>query len=188
TLRASWGHDFWNDLETRITLFAFAKQGQPQSYVMQGTDLEGDGFFGRHLLYVPTGAGDPNIVFAPSFDTAAFMAWVDKEGLKAGMQTRNDQHAKWSNRVDLRIHQDLPFFGRSKSRLYVKIYNLGNLFNDKWGHVNDAQFFSQQVVNSSVNDEGQYVYNNFNVGSSSINFLQENRSLWDIRVGVEIDF
>ena len=68
----------------------------------------------------------------------------------------------------------------------MKIYNLGNLLNDKWGHVNDAQFFSQQVVNNSVNDAGQYVYTNFNGGS--VNYLQRNRSLWDIRFGLQIDF
>jgi hypothetical protein len=186
TLRASWGHDFWSDLETRITVFAFAKQGQPQSYSMSGGDLEGDGFFGRHLLYIPDGPNDPNIVFEDSFDQAAFNEWVAKEGLKPGMSKRNDLHAKWSSRLDLRIHQDLPFFGRSKSRLYMKIYNLGNLIDDSWGHVNDAQFFTVQAVNSSVNAEGQYVYENFNGGS--ITNLQENRSLWTVRFGFEVDF
>ena len=68
----------------------------------------------------------------------------------------------------------------------MKIYNLGNLVNDSWGHVNDAQFFTVQAVNSSVNAEGQYVYENFNGGS--ITNLQENRSLWTVRFGFEVDF
>ena len=186
TLRASWGHDFWGDYETRITLFAFAKEGQPQSYVMQGTDLEGDGFFGRHLLYVPTSSSDPNVVFDSGFDTVAFFDWVQKNGLKGGMQDRNGQHAKWSTRFDLLLSQELPFFKETKGRFYIKVYNLGNLIDDSWGHVNDAQFFSVQVVNSGVNEEGQYVYENFNGGS--VNNLQENRSLWTVRMGLEFRF
>ena len=186
TLRASYGHEFFGDYTTRFSLFGYTKQGQPQSYVMSGSDLEGDGFFGRHLLYVPTGADDPFVVFADGFDSAAFNAWVDKQGLKPGMQKRNGQYAKWSTRFDFRVDQELPMFGQSRARLYVKVYNLGNLINDSWGHVNDAQFFSVQVVNSSVNDEGQYVYERFN--DRSINQLLENRSLWTVRLGLEISF
>ena len=186
TLRSSWGHNFWSDLETRISLFGYSKEGQPQSYVMGSGDLEGDGYYGRHLLYVPTSASDPNVVFDGGFDTDAFFAWVQKEGLKGGMQDRNGQHAKWSTRFDLLLSQELPFFKETKGRFYVKVYNLGNLIDDSWGHVNDAQFFSVQVVNSDVNDAGQYVYTNFNGGS--VTNLQENRSLWDVRFGIEILF
>ncbi len=186
TLRTSWGHNFWSDLETRISLFGYSKEGQPQSYVMGSGDLEGDGYYGRHLLYVPTSATDSNVVFDSGFDTDAFFAWVQKEGLKGGMQDRNGQHAKWSTRFDLLLSQELPFFKETKGRFYVKIYNLGNLIDDSWGHVNDAQFFSVQVVNSGVNDEGQYVFENFNGGS--VNYLQENRSLWTVRMGLEFNF
>ena len=187
TLRASWGHEFWSDLETRISLFGFHKQGQPQSYVMGSGDLEGDGFFGRHLLYVPTSSSDANVVFDAGFDSAAFFAFVEQEGLGTGITERNGQHAKWSTRFDLRIDQEIPtFFGGTKGRLFMKIYNLANLIDDSWGHVNDAQFFSVQVVNSSVNEAGQYVFERFN--NRTINNLLENRSLWDIRVGFEFNF
>lgn len=186
TLRASWGHEFWAGLQTRFTLFGFSKEGQPQSYVMSGSDLEGDGFFGRHLLYVPTGADDPNVVIDPGFDLVAFNAFVAQEGLPTGIQERNAQHADWSTRFDIRIDQELPFFFGAKSKIFLKIYNIGNLINDSWGHVNDAQFFSVQVLNSSINDAGQYVFERFN--DRTINNLLENRSLWDIRVGLEFNF
>lgn len=187
TFRASWGHEFWSGLETRVTLLGYIKEGQPQSYVMQGGDLEGDGFFGRHLLYVPTGADDPNVVYGPGFDLTAFNAFVAQEGLKGGIQERNAQNASWSKRADLLLSQEIPtFLGKTKGRVFLKVYNLGNFFSDKWGHVNDAQFFSVQVVNSGVNDAGQYVYEQFN--DRTINNLLENRSLWDIRLGIEIAF
>jgi hypothetical protein len=44
TLRASWGHEFWNDLETRITLQAYMSEGQPQSFVMDSSPQESEIF------------------------------------------------------------------------------------------------------------------------------------------------
>jgi hypothetical protein len=188
TLRTSWGHEFWSDLETRVSLFGFTKQGQPQSYIMGRNNLEGDGFFGRHLLYMPTGMDDPNVVYGSGFDIEGFYRWADKEGLESGMQEKNAQYAKWSTRFDLRISQELPtFIGKSKAKFYIKIYNVGNLIDDSWGHVNDAQFFTVAAVRAHVNDAGQYVFDRFEDGAS-VNYLRENRSLWDIRMGLEINF
>ncbi len=187
TLRASYAHDFFGDNTTRITAFAFAQEGQPQSYVMGSGDQEGNGRFGRHLLYVPTGAGDPNVVFDPGFDQAEFFAWVNNEGLGSGLQERNAQHAKWSNRIDLGITQEFPaFVGDAKGRVFLKVYNFGNLLKDEWGRVNDAQFFSVQVVNSDIDSAGRYVFNSFS--ERTIETVLENRSLYEIRLGLEIDF
>jgi len=75
TLRLFYTHTFFGDSPTSISLYGWAHEGQPQSYVMNGYNsvtrsgtLEGDGFFGRHLLYVPTGPTDPNVIFDPGFD------------------------------------------------------------------------------------------------------------------------
>jgi outer membrane receptor for ferrienterochelin and colicin len=188
TFRASYGTEFFGDYTTRATLFAFSGEGQPQSYVMGSGDLEGDGFFGRHLLYVPTGPTDPNVIFDPGFETAEFFDWVGREGLSPGLQARNAQHADWSSRVDFRIDQELPtFIGDTKAKLFVKVYNLGNLLNDDWGKVNDAQFFSVQVVDSSVDpDTGQYIFESFT--EDTVNDLLESRSLWEVRLGIEFSF
>ncbi len=188
TLHASYGREFFGDNTTRFTLRAYSQEGQPQSYVMGSSDLEGGGFFGRHLLYVPSGPNDPNVVFDPAFDQTAFFNWVSREGLSPGLQERNAQHGKWSSRVDFRVTQEFPaFLGDSKGRLYMNIYNLGNLLNDDWGRVNDAQFFSVQVVDSSVDSAtGQYVFEEFS--DRSIDTVLENRSLYEIRFGIEIDF
>lgn len=187
TLRASYGKEFFKDYESRVTLMGYASEGQPQSLVMGGGDLEGDGFFGRHLLYVPNGAGDPNVVFAPGFDVAAFNRYVDEQGLGAGFQERNVVNAKWSTRFDLRLDQELPsFFGDTYGKLYLKIRNVGNLLNPNWGKITDANFFSQQVIESSVDAQGRYVFEEFNGGD--INDVQEDASLWEARIGIEFRF
>ena len=187
TLRASLGREFWEGHETRFTLYAYVGEGQPQSFAMGSVDLEGDGFFGRHLLYVPTGEGDPNVVFADSFQTQAFFDWVGRQGLSPGFIPRNGTNARWSGRVDLGINQDFPIgLKRANGRVYLRMYNLLNFIDDDWGKVYDAFFFTPQVVSSNVNSAGQYVFTDFD--ESEVTNLLEIRSLWQARFGIEIRF
>jgi hypothetical protein len=186
TLRASYGHDFFWNSETRITLYGVLSEGQPQSYAMGSQDLEGDGQFGRHLLYVPTGPSDPNVVFAPGFNATEFFAWVDREGLDSGFVTRNGTHAKWTKRFDFRVDQEFPTGGDTRGRVYLKMYNVANFLSEDWGKVWDAQFFTPQVIDSDVNDAGQYVFNEFT--DRPISDLIESRSNWEVRIGVGFRF
>ena len=187
TARLSYGKEFLAGYETRVTAQWFRAKGQPTSYTMSSRGLEGDNSNNRrHLLYVP-GANDTNVVVGPDFDIAAFTAFIDANGLDQGFVTRNDRYTKWSSRLDLRLDQELPtFFGSSKARLYMKVYNLMNLLDDEWGHQYDAQFFSPDVVTSSVNAQGQYVFERFN--ERSVSDLQEAQSLWQVRFGVQLEF
>jgi hypothetical protein len=187
TLRAVYGKELIGNLRTSVSLYGQASEGQPQSYVMGSQDQESDGRNGRHLLYVPNGPTDPNVVYDAGFDQAAFTNFVNREGLGAGFVGRNAQHARWSYRLDLRVDQELPTFIEGTSgRVFFKMYNLTNFLNDDWGQANDAQFFSVQMVESSVNDAGQFVFEEFN--DLSIEDIIETRSLWEARVGVQFNF
>ena len=61
-----------------------------------------------------------------------------------------------------------------------------NFLDDNWGKVYDAYFFSQQVVNSDVNDQGQFVFERFR--DRNVTNLLETRSLWQARWGFELRF
>ena len=210
TFRLNWEKELFGDNTTRVTLFGYLNEGQPQSWGFSGGNLgdaragretgclgalgfgeciriEGDGFFGRHLLYIPTGPDDPNVVFSPDFDQAAFFAWVNSEGLSPGLTERNAFNADWSQRWDLRISQDLPLPGDFKGRLYLKVYNFGNLLNDDWGKITDAQFFTPVPVSGAiVADTGQFWYERFS--NRTIDRVYPNRSLWEARLGIDIRF
>jgi outer membrane receptor for ferrienterochelin and colicin len=186
TLRASYGREFFGNAETRFTIYAYAQQGQPQSVGMSSADFEGDGFFGRHLLYVPTGEDDPNVVFDPGFPTSDFFAFVNENGLEPGFVPRNSLHTDWRKLVNLSIHQDLPVVGGSHARLFVRVYNLGAFINEDWGRVIDAPFFTPVFVESSVNSDGQYVFEDFT--NRAINTVYESRSVWDAHIGIEFRF
>lgn len=188
TLRASYGHEFFGDNTTRFTVYAVSQEGQPVTYTMSSSDLEGDGRSGRHLLYVPTGPSDPNVIMNMSAqDEADFWAFVASEGLAPGFQARNAQHAKWSSRWDLAITQELPMFMDDlKGRLFFKIYNVGNLLSDSDGKQWDSQFSSQEIVDMSLAPGGEYSFDGFN--DQDINDLREFRTLWEIKLGVEVNF
>ncbi|MEL7450258.1 MAG: TonB-dependent receptor [Pseudomonadota bacterium] len=187
SFRAGYRQTLWGDNETRISFYGFAQEGRPQSYVMGSNSLEGDQFFGRHLLYVPTGIDDPAVVFEDSFDYAAFEAFTQSEGLGPGFQGRNANHSDWSYRLDMRIDQEFPFFADMKAVGYLKIYNVLNLLSSDLGVQTSPQFFSVQLVDSSVDDEGRYVFESFNDGRD-INDIQEERSLWEMRLGFSLQF
>ena len=187
TARLSYGREFIPGYETRATVQWFRRKGQPQTYVMSSNGLEGSNSSNRrHLLYVP-GPNDTNVVVGPNFDVAAFSAFINNEGLSQGFVDRNDVFSKWSSRMDVRFDQELPmFFGDNRARIYLKIYNFMNLLNDEWGHQYDAEFFSPDVVSSTVNAQGKYVYNQFT--ARSVNDLREVESLWEMRMGIQFEF
>lgn len=188
TLRLDYARTFFADAETRFTLFGYWNEGQPQSYAMNGGDLEGDGFFGRHLLYVPSGPSDPNVQFTWDAATeAAFFDWVAREGLSPGLTERNQRNADWTNRFDIRISQEIPLPGDLQGRLYFKVYNFGNMLNDDWGDITDSVFFTPEFIDADVDSStGQFIFNDFSEDPIERTII--NRSLWEARIGIDVRF
>ena len=143
------------------------------------------------MVYVPTGADDPNVVFADSFDTTAFFNFVNESGLSkfAGqISERNAFYSDWWTKVDLRITQELPGFMQGhKAKAFFVIDNLTNLLNDDWGVMYEAGFpQTVSVVNATINEDGQYVFNEFS--ASEPQRRNANPSYWSMKIGVEYRF
>jgi hypothetical protein len=207
TLSLYYSKALFGDNLTRIMLQGYANEGQPQSYVMESDVLEGDGFNDRHLLYVPNGPSDPNVVFQPfvaqgdvdpitgnvatrnisAFDQDAFFAFIQREGLAPGFHERNSINARWSTTWNLSIRQDVPLPGDLRGIVYLKVKNLGNLLNDDWGRVTDAQYFPVRVVDASrIDSQGRFVYASFS--DRSLERVYVGPSLWEARIGFDIRF
>jgi len=60
------------------------------------------------------------------------------------------------------------------------------MLNSDWGVQTAPQFFSVQAVDSTIDEQGRYVFENFSGGD--INDVQEERSLWEVRAGFRITF
>ncbi len=189
TGRVSYSAYWWGDNRTKFSIFGSANQGRPFSYVFSRDDGDvfGDQRDYRHLLYVPNGPTDPNVVFGPGFDQEAFFAFVKKEGLKPGIQKRNDHLSDWWGHLDLRIEQDFPgFFENDRFSAFVIIKNFCNLLNDSWCVLKEAGFpRTDDVVNMDVVD-GKYLYQSFvNPGGQS---RRTQASLWEMRIGLKYEF
>ena len=88
--------------------------------------------------------------------------------------------------MDLRIDQELPLVFGARARGYIKVYNFLNMLNDSWGVQYDNEFFSQEVVNMSLDASNRFVFNSFR--PDTINDLRENASLYEVRMGIQIEF
>ncbi len=192
TLRVGYKHEFIDGYATRFNVFASANEGRGMSYTF-GDDIDAyygddDSGGGRQLLYVPT-TDDASVVYADGFDLDAFNAFIAAEGLSRGkIAGRNATNGDWWTKVDVRISQELPAFadGHRASAFFV-VENLGNLLNDDWGVLRQGNFVSESVVEASVNDAGQYVYEEF-YGADQRDSFSTSASLWEIRVGINYRF
>ncbi len=189
TWRLSYEAYWWGDNRTKISLFGAANQGRPFSYTFtrDDGDVFGDARDGRHLLYVPTGASDPLVEFADGFDQAAFFDFVAREGLKPGIQKRNDHQSDWWVHYDLRLEQEIPgFFGKDKFSAFVVIKNFCNMLNDDWCVLKEAGFpRMDDTVNMDIVN-GKYLYQSFSEPGGQSRATQA--SLWEMRVGLKYTF
>jgi hypothetical protein len=186
TFRLGYERNFISDLMTRFSVYGVYKNGQGTSLSMSNTGLEDNNRGSRQLLYVPT-AGDGAVVYADGFDRQGFDELISSRSLARGQfVSRNAENARSSARVDLRIDQDLPMIGGVKPKIFLKINNVLNMLSNEWGAQYDAPFVSEQVVESSVNEAGQFVYQNFR-GANTTDTLDE-FSVWQARIGIEFKF
>ncbi len=189
TMRVAYEAYWWGDNRSMITLFGALNQGRPYSYVFccDDGDWFGDEIDYRHLLYVPDGPNDPNVVYAPGFDQQAFFDFIQKEGLKPGIQKRNDQLSDWWGSLDLRFEQEFPgFFKKDKFSAFVVIRNFCNLLNDNWCVLKEMSFpRTDDIVNMAIEND-KYLYQSYNKpgGQSRVT----DPSLWEMRIGLKYTF
>ena len=190
-LRLNYEARWFGDLVTRFTLFGSRNEGRPFSYTFSEqeiflTDDDDD----RSLLYMPTGPNDPNVVFGDDFNQDAFFAYADANGLTrfgGGIVPRNSARSDWWTKFDLRISQEIPGFSPEQSgNLFLVIENVGNLLNDDWGVLYERSFpRTAPIVQASLNDAGQYVFEEFFPQFQSRSAAA---SLWSMRVGFSYGF
>ena len=207
-LRFNWRKEFVPGYETRVSLFATRRSGQPYSYTFsENNNCVLDVGGGRcpresrnddagHLLYVPAGINDP--LFSPaSFggDAAAqqaFIDYIDSSELaqyRGGIAPRNNDNSPMTTIVDLRLQQELPTLRSDHSfKLIVDIENLGNLLNDDWGRIERTRYEFERDVVSAVINNGQYEYLRLNSDRSIKNLEILSQSVWQLQIGLKYEF
>ncbi|MDC0602509.1 TonB-dependent receptor [Aliiglaciecola sp.] len=207
-LRFNWQKELIAGYNTKVSIFATRRTGQPYSYTFSENNAcvldVGGGRCAResrnddagHLLYVPSGPSDP-LFASTSFggDAAAqqeFFNYINDSELaqyRGGIAERNGDNSSWSTIIDLRIQQELPAFNEDhKFMLFFDIENFGNLLNDDWGRVERTRYeYERDVVSASIVN-GQYEYFDLNSEGSINNLEVLSQSVWQMQFGLKYEF
>ncbi len=157
-LNFSYETQVFGDLNSRFDLFGIVQSGDPFLYSFDVLDNDnpavsnalfgrggnGEGPFDNNPVYIPTNDGssfnDSAVVFASTFDQAAFLDYINDRGIASGINNDREDQSPWNQRWDFRYQQDLPglfgverFVGENRFKFTVDIFNVGNLLNDEWG-------------------------------------------------------
>ncbi|MES2605773.1 MAG: carboxypeptidase-like regulatory domain-containing protein, partial [Pseudomonadota bacterium] len=160
----NWQNKFFGNYNTRFGMFYEGRSGKPYSWTYNN-DLNGDGLLGNDLMFIPKAPGSGEVSFfgATAADRTAaeekFWAIVNGDkALKAaagGVISRNTAFAPWTNSFDMKISQEIPgLFKGNKGTFAIDFLNVGNLFNKKWGRINEVAFQSQGGLARSFVDYG----------------------------------
>jgi len=137
------------------------------SYVFNG-DMNGDGFSGNDLIYIPRDRSEMNFVtftqggrtFTAAEQADAFEAYIQQDeylrSRRGQYAERNGQWMPMFNRLDLSIMQDIfRYIGgkRNAGQIRFDITNFGNLLNHNWG-------VSRRVVASTTAANGAQILTN----------------------------
>ena len=205
-MRVNWSKEIISGYETKVSMFAERRTGQPYSYTFSENNScvfdVGGGRCAResrnddagHLLYVPSGINDP-LFAATSFggdaaEQQAFFDYINSSELAqyaGGIAPRNGDNSSWSTIVDVRIQQELPAFNPDhRLMVFLDIENFGNLLNDDWGRIERTRYEYERDVVSAEIVNGQYQYNRLAGNIENLEVLEQ--SVWQIQFGIKYEF
>jgi hypothetical protein len=236
SLNASYERKFFGDNKTSLTMYAQRRSGLPFSYTFANSstsrpDVEFGNYVSTYsgrqatsnqLLYVPkadsagnvTATSDTRVNYAGTFNVAAFNEMLHNTGLikYAGeIAPRNGFRGNNVTTVDLHFSQEFPAFVPKGAKLlgYIDIENFGNMLNNKWGVLEQYDFYRGVSLvditcagaGGSCAGQAAYTYSNLNTAvgqnpaAGTKNGAQAPRpfgiyqsSLWQIKVGVKYQF
>ena len=193
--------EFFDGYDTNIGFFFRARSGLPYSLTFDGGGVFNDSSSGSDnaLLYIPTGANDPNV--SPNSDPAAvasllnYLATSEVGGqcsFTPGQSiARNTCNNDWHFDLDLRFSQELPFIGKltgltdDRVTLFADFSNFLNLLDGSW-NVLRARGEFVDLVDGGVDAQGRYIISGFNPDDQ--NNLRIGPSAWRIQIGARYEF
>jgi len=182
----------WKSVSTDITVYYERSSGVPYSYVANG-DLNGDGYVGNDLLYIPHDATDPseirigtgvNAAFVQNVVAAqAFNRFIDAQPCLAkqrgNIMKRDSCRSPAQDRLDVSIRQSIPQYRGHQLALQIDVFNFLNFLNKNWGLI------KLPTLSPTFPDQRALSQNGRNAGplSQSIPTFTFNTSLYDATTG-----
>jgi hypothetical protein len=149
----------WKRFATDVSVEYSGGSGFPITYTANG-DLNADGVTSNDPIYIPKSAYDVNeIRFNGNAQQivnqqAAFEKFIQSrdclKSQRGKIMERNSCRGPWRNLTNVSIRQSLPEVSGQHLTAQLDIFNVANLLNDKWGHLNaptlSSSFPQQQVL------------------------------------------
>lgn len=197
----SYTKEYAKNMATTVSLFYNGQNGGRYSLIYSN-DLNGDGYAGNDLLYIPTddelaGMTFSDISKGPTANQQkdAFTAWINgNKELRDSKGThlkRNQMRMPFEHHFDFHIAQQ--FFMNVAGRRHTlevtfDILNVGNLLNKKWGMYNQTNTgYDLNPINQVVNKTtGAVSYNFYDPGKMYKN--TDFSSRWRSQIGVRYIF
>ena len=127
-------------LATNISLTYMGESGQRFSYAYnESTDMNGDGYRGNSLLYIPTAEEVPQMKWAKSGDAAKFENYIRHDlylrSHRGQWSERYAGLAPFEHHFDLHVGEDVIYNKAkgTKIQLFADFMNIGNMLNRNWG-------------------------------------------------------
>jgi hypothetical protein len=190
--------EFIQNAPTTISLFYNGQSGQPYSFTVQG-DINGDGFDGNDLFYIPKNDAD---ILLGSLSSGAYVAnsayytqldnFIAKNsylnGHRGTIARRNGDRAPWNSYLDFHLAQEFPVVPGHKFTLTFDILNVLNLLKQNWGWVNLVPNNSYNIVKlvgkaTTGAYTGQYVYQPITTSLTPW-ALSQTSSRWQMQIGL----
>ncbi len=201
TAALSFREEFFDGADTTFGIFFRAAEGRPYSLTFDGGGVFNDSSSGTDnaLLYIPSGAGDPNISpLSDAGDVAALLDYLNNSEVAEQCDftfgesiKRNTCRNDWSYDVDLRFSQEIPFIGsftgiaEDRIELFADFDNFLNLIDDS-ANISRSRDQFVDLVDGGVDDQGRYIIDGFNPDDD--NDISTTSSIWRIQVGVRYEF
>ncbi len=193
---ATYRHE-WNDSRaTTLGLFLEIGEGNPfiysggnrYSHIYSG-DVNGDGFGGNDLIYIPRDQGDINLTDPTQW--SALNAFIEQDPYlsenRGKIAKRNGLLNPWFNNIDLKINNEFLLSER-KVEVSFDIMNLANLLNSEWGVRKIANPLALSPLTlDSWNAAGEPVFSFNGVEKTFVDDFSE-FSRWRMQIGVRISF
>ena len=195
----TWSRAFISTYRTSVGLFYEGRRGKPYSWTYNN-DLNGDGVAGNDLMYIPSGPGSGEVVFAGgAAEEARFWDYVSKHkelsGARGSVVSRNGSYSPWVNTFDLRLSQEVPGFMRGHKGVFtLDFLNIGNMINKRWGRTDEVAFQSQggaarSFVNyKGLDANGRYIYSMMSVPEDLVTRQTKGESQWAVQVTLKYEF
>ena len=199
----TWSTAFVGAYKTSVGVFYEGRKGKPYSWAYSN-DLNGDGFAGNDLMYIPKGPGSGEVVFAGGqADEDKFWAVVnanaDLNAARGSVVKRNASFSPFVNSFDLRLSQELPgFSAKQKGVVTLDFLNFGNLLNKRWGRIDEVGFNSASgegggatrsfVAYKGLDSAGKYVYSTLSSTEDLTTRQAKGESQWAVQVTLRYEF